>query len=42
VAASIQMIFELTRLDAAFEIYPNRDAFCALLERGEESVRLIA
>jgi anti-anti-sigma factor len=42
VAASIQMIFELTRLDAAFEIYPNRDAFSALLERGEESVSLIA
>jgi anti-anti-sigma factor len=42
VAASIQIIFELTRLDAAFEIYPNRDAFSSLLERGGESLSLIA
>lgn len=42
VPPSIQMIFELTRLDAAFEIYPNRDTFSALLEEGGKSLSLIA
>lgn len=42
VPPSIQMIFELTRLDAAFEMFPSREAFAALLEQGEESMRLIA
>lgn len=31
IAPSIQMIFELTQLDAAFEIFDSRDAFVATL-----------
>lgn len=31
VAPSIRIIFELTQLDAAFEIFDNRDAFAATM-----------
>lgn len=33
IAPSIQIIFELTQLDDAFEIFESRDAFSAMLEQ---------
>lgn len=41
-APSIRMIFELTQLDEAFEIFEGRDAFVVTLEKHEEPVMLIA
>lgn len=42
VAPSIRMIFELTQLDAAFEIFENRDTFAVTVESSEPRMRLIA
>lgn len=42
VSASIRIIFELTQLDAAFEIFESRDAFVGTLERSDQLIRLIA
>ena len=42
VAPSIRIIFELTQLDTAFEIYESREAFVATLTRSENDRRLIA
>lgn len=42
VAPSIRIIFELTQLDEAFEIFESRDVFAATLEKSEEALRLIA
>jgi anti-anti-sigma factor len=42
VAPSIRMIFELTQLDAAFEIFENRDAFLAAIERQKQPLSLMA
>jgi anti-sigma B factor antagonist len=42
VTPPIKMIFELTQLDAAFEIFANRDAFVTTLEGNEQPVMLMA
>ncbi len=42
VSPTIRMIFELTQLDGAFEIFDSRNAFVATLESTAEPVRLIA
>ena len=42
IAPSIKIIFELTQLDAAFEIFATRDAFLATLEASEDEIRLSA
>lgn len=42
VAPSIQIIFELTKLDGAFEIFETRDAFLATLETSENEMMLSA
>ncbi|GAB4192377.1 MAG: hypothetical protein Fur006_36700 [Coleofasciculaceae cyanobacterium] len=42
VTPPIRMIFELTQLDGAFEIFTNRDAFVTTLESSERSVMLMA
>jgi anti-anti-sigma factor len=42
VAPSIRIIFELTKLDRAFEIYESREAFAATSAGGENDRRLIA
>ncbi len=42
VAPSIKIIFELTQLDSAFEIFATRDAFLATLEARENEIRLSA
>ncbi len=41
-APSIRIIFELTQLDGAFEIYESREAFVAMLTRSENDRKLIA
>jgi anti-anti-sigma factor len=38
VAPSIRIIFELTQLDGAFEIFENRDAFVPTIERSLSTV----
>jgi anti-anti-sigma factor len=42
VAPSIGIIFELTKLDGAFEIFETRDAFLMTLEQSENDIRLSA
>ena len=42
VTPPIRMIFELTQLDAAFDIFTNRDAFVATLESSDQPVLLMA
>ncbi len=42
VAPSIQMIFELTQLDGAFEIFESRDAFVATNKRSAEATDSLA
>ena len=42
VSPTIRMIFELTQLDAAFEICENRNAFVATLETSKQPLTLIA
>jgi anti-sigma B factor antagonist len=42
VAPSIQIIFELTQLDSAFEIFATREAFLTTLEKSQNEMRLIA
>lgn len=42
VAPSIRIIFELTQLDSAFEIFETRNAFLATIEQSKEDIRLIA
>ena len=42
IAPSIKIIFELTQLDAAFEIFATRDAFLPTLEATEDEIRLSA
>lgn len=42
VSPTIRMIFELTQLDGAFEIFENRNAFVAALELSKQSASLIA
>ena len=42
VTPSIQMIFELTQLDGAFEIFESREAFAATNKRKAEASELIA
>ncbi len=42
VAPSIGIIFDLTQLDSAFEIFESRDAFTATLERREKVLKLVA
>ncbi len=42
VAPSIRIIFELTKLDGAFEIFETRDAFLATIDSSKNDVRLSA
>lgn len=42
VAPAIRIIFELTQLDEAFEIFENREVFAATLESSKEALTLIA
>jgi anti-anti-sigma factor len=42
VAPSIRMIFELTQLDAAFEIFESHEAFLGAIERQKQPLSLIA
>lgn len=42
VAPSIQIIFELTQLNEAFEIFESRDAFVAARKQDEKPVTLVA
>lgn len=42
IAPSIQIIFELTQLDEAFEIFATRDAFLATIKISENEMRLSA
>lgn len=42
VAPSIRIIFELTQLDAAFEIFASREAFLATHEQDKNDLKLIA
>jgi anti-anti-sigma factor len=42
VAPSIRIIFELTQLDEAFEIFESRDAFVAARKQGEKAATLVA
>lgn len=42
IAPSIKIIFELTQLDEAFEIFATRDAFLANLEASKNDLRLSA
>ena len=42
VAPSIRIIFELTKLDSAFEIYESREAFATMSAQSENDRRLIA
>lgn len=42
VAPSIRIIFELTQLDRAFEIFESREAFITAVTQPQEDMRLIA
>jgi anti-anti-sigma factor len=42
IAPSIKIIFELTQLDGAFEMFENRDAFAATLAQSKNAFRLTA
>ncbi|HBL57240.1 MAG TPA: anti-anti-sigma factor [Cyanobacteria bacterium UBA8803] len=42
IAPSIRIVFELTQLDQAFEIFDNRETFATTIKPYEQEARLIA